>query len=54
MDITFTHPGDTTTTLNIVTDGSGNMVVTCPNGSTEPYGASDAATILGCQGATCN
>ncbi len=54
IDLTFTHPGDTTTTLNLVTDGSGNMVVTCPDGTTEAYSASEAETILGCQGVSCN
>ena len=50
--ITFTQFGGSDE-LTIETDSSGNMVVTCPDGAEEAYGSGDAATILACQGATC-
>lgn len=51
--ITFALFADSSTELTIETDPSGNMVVTCPDDTEEPYGAGNAATILGCQGAVC-
>ena len=51
--ITFALFADSSTELTIEMDSSGNMVVTCPDSTEEPYGSADAATILACQGAVC-
>lgn len=51
-DLDFTQLSGSDT-LRMQRDASGNMVITCPDGSSEPYSATEAATMLECLGALC-
>lgn len=52
-NVLYTSSSDGTTTLRIEIDGSGNMRITCPDGSEEPYTAAEAVPLLLCAGYAC-